>query len=173
VQAALIEEAIRGIRSKTARGVLNLNTNASLPRAVERLCKAGLNSMRVSLNSAQTHFYHAYYKPAGYSFDHVCESISIAKRHRLWVSLNYLIFPGFTDHRAEIGALKKMLKRFPINMIQTRNLNIDPQWYCEKLGLQNLRGKRAGIAGWIKEIKSEFPDVKLGYFNPYKGTKLF
>jgi MoaA/NifB/PqqE/SkfB family radical SAM enzyme len=173
LQAAIIEEAIRGIRSKTSRGVLNLNTNASLPRAVERLCKAGLNSMRVSLNSAQARFYHAYYRPAGYSFDDVCESISIAKRHGLWVSLNYLVFPGFTDHRAETDALKRLLKRFAINMIQTRNLNIDPQWYCAELGLQNLRGKRTGIAEWIKEINSAFPDVKIGYFNPYKGVELF
>jgi pyruvate-formate lyase-activating enzyme len=169
LQAALIEEAIRGIRSKTARGVLNLNTNASLPRAVERLCKAGLNSMRVSLNSAQARFYHAYYRPAGYSFDDVCESMSIARRFGLWVSLNYLVFPGFTDHCAEIAALKRLVNKFAINMIQTRNLNIDPQWYCAELGLQNLRGKRTGIAEWIREIKSGFPDVKLGYFNPAAG----
>ena len=130
------------------------------------MCKAGLNSMRVSLNSAQAHFYHAYYRPAGYSFDDVCESLSIAKRHGLWVSLNYLVFPGFTDHRAETVALKKLLRRFAIDMIQTRNLNIDPQWYCTELGLENLRGKRTGMVGWVGEIKSAFPDVKIGYFNP-------
>jgi pyruvate-formate lyase-activating enzyme len=166
LQAALIEEAIRGIRGKTARGVLNLNTNASLPLAVERLCKAGLNSMRVSLNSAQEHFYRAYYRPAGYSFDDVCESISIAKRHGLWVSLNYLVFPGFTDHAAETGALKRLLKKHAIDMIQTRNLNIDPQWYCTGLGLENLRGKRIGMAEWVRGIQSAFPHLKLGYFNP-------
>ncbi len=49
----VIEEAIREIRSRTARGVINLNTNASRPDVLERLAAAGLDSIRVSLNSAQ------------------------------------------------------------------------------------------------------------------------
>jgi wyosine [tRNA(Phe)-imidazoG37] synthetase (radical SAM superfamily) len=169
LQATLIEEAIRGIRSKTKRGVLNINTNASLPHALERLCRAGLNSMRVSLNSAQPDFYRAYYRPAGYSFEDVCESIETANRFGVWVSLNYLVFPGFTDHRSELSALKKLLNKHSIHMIQTRNLNIDPLWYCRELGLHELKGKRIGIAGWVGTIKKEFPEVKIGYFNPAKS----
>lgn len=49
----LLELSIRLIRAKTQKGIINLNTNASRPKVLERLCWAGLNSIRVSLNSAQ------------------------------------------------------------------------------------------------------------------------
>jgi Pyruvate-formate lyase-activating enzyme len=170
LQAGLVEESIKRIRSQTRRGVININTNASLPLAIERLCLAGLNSVRVSLNSAQADFYSAYYRPKNYSFDDVCESIAIAKKHKVWVSLNYLVFPGFTDHPGEVAALKRLLKKNKVNMIQTRNLNIDPQWFINKLGLSLLRGKPIGMVSWVDEIRRCFPDVKLGYFNPTYKT---
>ena len=172
LRARLIEESIKRIRLRTRRGVININTNASKPKAIEQLCIAGLNSMRVSLNSAQADFYTAYYRPKNYSFDDVCESIAIAKKHKVWVSLNYLVFPGFTDHPGEVAALKKLLKKYKIDMIQTRNLNIDPQWLISKLGLSKLQGKPIGMVSWVDEMKKYFPDVKLGYFNPtYKTMK--
>jgi molybdenum cofactor biosynthesis enzyme MoaA len=170
LEGALIEESIRGIRSHTSRGIININTNASLPAAVEQLCRAGLSSMRVSLNSAQAHYYHAYYRPKKYGFDDVVESIIIAKKHDVWVSLNYLVFPGFTDHKSEICALKKLLKQTRINMIQTRNLNIDPVWYRDSLSLSHLDSKPLGMVPWLGEIRKSLPDVRLGYFNPTYST---
>jgi len=171
LSAGLIEESIKSIRTKTGRGIINMNTNASLPQAVERLCKAGLNSMRVSLNSAQPDCYDAYYRPQGYSFTDVRESIAIAKRHGAWVSLNYLVFPGFTDHPTEVRALEKLLRATRLDMIQTRNLNIDPAWYVDTLGLRRrLRGKPLGMLRWVERIRERFPYVKLGYFNPTQRT---
>ncbi|MBN1128743.1 MAG: radical SAM protein, partial [Chitinispirillaceae bacterium] len=166
LQARLIEESIRKVRAATRRGIINLNTNASLPDAVDRLCAAGLDSMRVSLNSAQPAFYHACYRPRGYAFDDVVKSITVAKRAGIWVSLNYLVFPGFTDSRAEITALKRLLKKTGINMVQTRNLNIDPAWYAAELGLDKQAGKPIGMMNWIDTVKKEFPRLRLGYFNP-------
>jgi pyruvate-formate lyase-activating enzyme len=166
LQVTLVEESIRDIRACTKRGIININTNASRPDAVRRLCAAGLDSMRVSLNSARREYYHAYYRPKDYSFDDVMESILIAKRSKVWVSVNYLVFPGFTDSRAEFFALKKLLKKTGIDMIQTRNLNIDPVWYSDSLGIGKGTGKPLGMVNWIGAIRKEFPDVKLGYFNP-------
>ena len=164
--ADVVEESIRKIRLLTKRGVININTNASLPAAVERLCKAGLNSMRVSLNSAQPQLYNAYYRPKGYSFDDVRESMMIAKRHAVWVSINYLVFPGLTDHPSEIAALGKLIRKTGINMIQTRNLNIDPAWYANALGLRGLPGGSQGMVSWLREMRRNFPHVKIGYYNP-------
>jgi pyruvate-formate lyase-activating enzyme len=166
LQARLVEESIRKVRACTKRGIININTNASRPIEIKRLCAAGLDSIRVSLNSAQSDFYHAYYKPKDYSFNDVMESITIAKRHKVWVSINYLIFPGFTDSRAEFSALKKLLKKTGIDMIQTRNLNIDPVWYSGSLRISQCTGTPLGMVNWINTIKEEFPNVKLGYFNP-------
>jgi pyruvate-formate lyase-activating enzyme len=167
LQARLVERSIRNIRACTKRGIININTNASRPAEIERLCAAGLDSMRVSLNSAQRDLYHAYCRPKDYSFDDVVASMTIARRNSVWVSLNYLVFPGFTDSRAEFSALKKLLKKTGTNMIQTRNLNIDPVWYCDALGISRQRtGRPLGMVKWINAIREEFPKVKLGYFNP-------
>jgi len=53
----VIEPAIRAIRSITGRGTINLNTNAGMPDRLGRLCEAGLDSIRVSLNSVRRHCY--------------------------------------------------------------------------------------------------------------------
>jgi molybdenum cofactor biosynthesis enzyme MoaA len=166
LEADLIEASIHAIRAQTERGIININTNGSLPDAVERLCKAGLNSMRVSLNSAQHDYYHAYYRPKNYTFDDVIASIGIAGRHGVWVSLNYLMFPGFTDHPSEIKALSALLETGYVSMIQTRNLNIDPAWYMDSLMLNDCGEQALGIKSWVGEMRKRFPDVELGYFNP-------
>jgi hypothetical protein len=46
-----------------------------------------------------------------------------------------------------------------------RNLNIDPDWYQESLG-PDTKEKKLGVKRLISRIRDEFPDVKLGYFNP-------
>lgn len=170
LEAELIEAAVKDIRSRTRRGVININTNASRPADVKRLCDAGLSSMRVSLNSAQPDFYNAYYRPKGYSFDDVLESMTIARKKGVWVSINYLIFPGFTDGAREFNALKNLLKKTGINMIQARNLNIDPVWYARTLAIGNCRGRSRGMVSWVSEIREKFPKVLVGYFNPTTAT---
>jgi len=164
----LIAEAIRAIRKRTTRGIINLNTNASQPEMVERLCEAGLDSIRVSLNSAQKALYETYYQPKNYAFEDVLESLRIVGHFQRWVSLNYFVFPGLTDHPVEIAALERLIQDLNINMIQARNLNIDPEWYIETLGLQNLSSEFISVQAWIAHIKTRFPWIKFGYFNPPK-----
>ena len=166
-QALLIEESIREMRKRTHKGTINLNSNASLPEAVEKLCLAGLDSIRVSANSLQQRYYDRYFKPKAYSFDDVIESIAIALRHKVWVSLNYFIFPGFTDSTAELLALTDLLRRFPIDMIQMRNLNMDPDLYISTLGEEAFdRSGGCGIGQWIEEVRQTRPGIRFGYFNP-------
>jgi len=165
--AEVIEEAIKAIRKRTTKGVINLNSNASQPEKVERLFKAGLDSIRVSMNSAQKHFYEMYHQPKNYAFENVIESLKISHRHNRWSSLNYFVFPGLTDHSAEITALEKLLSDVKINMIQARNLNMDPEWYIDVLGLQDLSDEFIGVRRWISYIQKKFPGIRFGYFNPF------
>ena len=58
-----IREAIIETRKHTQKGSININTNGSKPAAVEELMKAGLNSIRVSTNSAREDVYMKYYLP--------------------------------------------------------------------------------------------------------------
>lgn len=166
MQWELIRDAIKLIRSKTQKGIVNLNTNGSKPRAVEELFKAGLDSIRVSMNSAQPKWYESYFRPVGFSQNDAIESLTIASRYNRWASINYFVMPGFTDTAEELTALKNLIEKTDLNMIQWRNLNIDPDWL---FGKTNFTGnsKPLGIRYVMDEIHRSYPSVYFGYFNPH------
>lgn len=166
-QAGVIEKAIRLIRTSTKRGTINLNTNGSRPDKLKLLIAAGLDSVRISLNSARGPYYSAYYRPVGYIFADVVNSIKTAKRRGVFVSLNYLTMPGFTDLKSEYEALRKLISKTGIDMIQWRNLNYDPLKYFELLELNPASSEMIGIRQEMKLLKKEFPNLQMGYFNPY------
>jgi pyruvate-formate lyase-activating enzyme len=167
LQGALLEQAVRLIRSRTARGTVNLNTNGSLPRVLARLFEAGLDSVRVSLASARPEYYDRYFRPAGYSFADVAESIGMARRMGRFCSVNYFVFPGFTDDAEEVEAFEELLASTGAHMIQWRNLNIDPDWHMEAMRWPPPGGSRPiGVAALLARIRRRFPAVRFGYFNP-------
>ncbi len=160
-----IREAIIEIRKHTSKGSININTNGSKPAAVEALMQAGLNSIRVSLNSARPDIYTKYYQPNNYKFEDLIESLRVVRKYNGWSSINYFVFPGMTDSIAEYDALCELIRATDINMIQWRNFNIDPDWYLGKIGVTDT-GEFMGIRQMMDLIHDEFPNVKFGYFNP-------
>ncbi|MBE2290465.1 MAG: radical SAM protein [Chitinophagaceae bacterium] len=160
-----IREAIIEIRKHTSKGSININTNGSKPAAVEALMQAGLNSIRVSLNSARPNIYTKYYQPNNYKFEDLIESLKVVRKYNGWSSINYFVFPGMTDSIAEYDALCELIRATDINMIQWRNFNIDPDWYLGKIGVTDT-GEFMGIRQMMDLIHDEFPNVKFGYFNP-------
>ncbi len=161
-----LAEAIRLIRSRTERGTIHLNSNASRPAVIEKMVAAGLNSLRISLNSAQPELYARYYRPRGYDLEQVVESGRIVSRSGGLVSLNYFIFPGVTDTEEEYGALRSLLDRTGAQVIQMRNLNIDPDSYLEGLGLERSTQPGFGIDLWMERIRRDRPEIRFAYFNP-------
>ncbi len=160
-----IRESILEIRKHTPRGSININTNGSKPDAVKALCEAGLNSIRVSTNSARKHVYEAYYRPNNYEFEDIVESLKVVRGFGGWTSINYFVFPGMTDSVEEYEALRKLIRETDLRMIQWRNFNIDPVWYLGKIGVQDT-GEIMGIRQLQELIREEFPNLKFGYFNP-------
>ena len=160
-----IKDSIIEIRKHTEKGSININTNGSMPKAVEELCNAGLNSIRVSLNSVRESIYNSYYLPNNYKFSALKESIKVIRNHGGWASLNYFVFPGVTDEIEEYEELRKFIKETGLNMIQWRNFNIDPDWYLEKIKYTPSE-KTIGISKMMKLLKAEFPHLYYGYFNP-------
>jgi wyosine [tRNA(Phe)-imidazoG37] synthetase (radical SAM superfamily) len=160
-----IREAILEIRKHTRRGSININTNGSRPDAVRALCAAGLNSIRVSMNSARASIYEAYYRPNNYSFEDIAESLRVVKAAGGWTSINYFVFPGMTDSEEEYEALRKMISETGLDMIQWRNFNIDPDWYLGKIGCSET-GEAMGVKNCMQLLREEFPLLKFGYFNP-------
>ncbi len=167
LQAETLEQAIQAFRAATRRGTINLNTNGSLPDRVERLARAGLDSIRISLNSSRSSYHRRYYRPKsdGFSLSDVCRSMQIMKEYDRHVSLNYFVLPGFTDDPEEFDALSALIEQYRPDLIQLRNLNMDPEYYL-RVVQHTPGGRPMGILRWLAALKKRFPDLEFGYFNP-------
>ncbi len=163
-QAKLMQETISDYRKQGGKATVNLNSNASLPDEVDKLCKAGLSSLRISLNSVLKERYEAYYRPVGYSFDDVKKSMEHARTNNIFISFNLLYFPTVTDTEEELEELINIITEYKIDFIQLRNLNIDPEMY---VNLLNVRTPSMGLTNFIKRLKKSCNWLKFGYFNPY------
>jgi pyruvate-formate lyase-activating enzyme len=166
--AHVIEPAIKQIRAQTGEGTINMNTNGSLPARLQSLFDAGLDSIRISMNSVREECYDAYFQPQGYGFADVLASIETALTRNKFVAINYLNCPGFSDTPGEADALAGFLQQFPIHMIQWRNLNFDPVRYWKKMDAVASSGEPMGMEILLQQIREQFPDLKFGYFNPPK-----
>jgi pyruvate-formate lyase-activating enzyme len=134
LRSIAIANATAAIRKQRANGTINLNTNGSQPAALQRCIHAGLDAVRISLNSFRPRVYAAYYRPLGYGLEDVFESIRSAVAQGLRVSLNLLTHPGVTDDEDEVTAAEAFLREAPVAMVQTRTLNIDPALYFAAVG---------------------------------------
>ena len=97
----------------------------------------------------------------------------MAKESGLYTTLNYLVFPGVTDREEELDAFLGLIRETHADMVQMRNLSIDPELYLRTV--PPARGKCVGIRAVCRAIRREFPQVEIGYFNRPKelfGTRL-
>ena len=169
LQFRLIERAIRGVRARTQRGTLNINTNASNPHALARLYAAGLDSLRASTISARRETYDAYYRPIGYTFEHVKQSLRLAREAGIYSSINLLCFPGLIDCEDEIAALVEFLRETGVRLAQLRNLNIDPEVLWPRV--PRPAGKPLGMRALIETLRREVPEVEIGNFSRPVGMR--
>lgn len=161
----IVAGAIERIRAETDRGTINLNSNASRPDVMRRLCAAGLDSLRASLNSPRPDVYAAYYHPRGYTVADVAESLRIAVTAGAHASINLLCFPGVTDTEDELDALSRLITHTGLHLVQLRNLNIDPVLYRSLL--PNGVGQHGHGMRWLRDrLAMRFPRLSFGYFNP-------
>lgn len=161
-----LEGTVRAIRRQTDRGIINLNSNASRPDVIRRLVDAGLDSLRISTNSARPEVWAAYYRPVGYDFSAVRESARVIRDAGRYLMLNYFVFPGVTDTQAELDALSAWIDEARVDMVQLRNLNLDPEVYLEKVAAVGGTGEPMGLLPWLGRLRERFPELTFGYFNP-------
>jgi len=172
LQYRRIEQAIRAIRERTLRGVININTNASNPRWLQRLFDAGLDTVRVSTISGHPETYTAYYRPIGYRFEDIKESLRRARDAGVYSSINLLSFPGMIDREREVEALLAFARETGLRLIQLRNLNIDPEVLLPRMPALESMGKALGMRTLIDILKKELPDVEIGNFSrPVKRAR--
>jgi hypothetical protein len=76
-----------------------------------------------------------------------------------------LFFPGFNDRPEEEGAWREFLKETDIDMIQVRNLNIDPDLFLATMPKQ--KQKPIGATAFLEGIKLDFPKIAIASFSHY------
>lgn len=161
-RGAEIAQAIVRTREQVQTGYININTNAGLTKQIERIVDAGLNLMRVSTISALDDHYNAYYKPRGYTLDHVERATAYASEHGVIVSLNYLVFPGVTDQEHELTAMAAFIRRTGVKLVQVRNLNIDPDYYLARIPA--VTHEPLGMLDWLRELQLRCPETRIGSY---------
>ncbi|MBQ1252314.1 MAG: radical SAM protein [Firmicutes bacterium] len=164
LEANKIAKAIKVIRKNTDQGTINMNTNAGHTECIQKIVDAGIDTLRVSIFSAIPDHYNRYYRPKNYTFDDVEASIRYAVEHGVYVSLNLMAFPGFTDRREEIDALCDLIRRTGLQKVQIRNLNIDNDWFYEQCGF--TREKSCGMDALIQAFHDV--GVVVGNYSRHK-----
>lgn len=165
---AQITAAMRQIRSKTGRGIININTNAGFTEGIRAIVDAGLDTMRVSMISAIPETYQAYYR-GGYTLDDVRQSIIYAKSRGVYVSINMLLYPGLNDQPHEAAAWREFIGQTKLDLVQFRNLNIDPDAFLAIM--PSLANPAAGVRNFIYGLKESAPWLETGSFSHYVGKK--
>lgn len=169
LKADVIGDAIRDIRRAIARGTINMNTNGGRPEEIAALCGSGLDSIRVSMISARAEIFRRYYQPRHYDLDDVRRTIRTAREAGARVSVNLLAFPGLTDREAEVEAWLELIRADRPDMLQVRNLNVDPdafQTFIDPKGRAGAAwGETLGIRSFLQTIQREFPWLRVGSFS--------
>ena len=162
LQADLIAEAVARARRRTRRGTVNINTNGSRPETIDALADAGVDSLRVSLASANPARYDAYHRPVGYGLGDVAATVARARARGLAVAVNVLAFPGVTDAEDEARTLIDFVRRHDISAVQMRNLNLDPD---ELPAAFQPAGEAMGLRELVRALRRELPGVSIDSFN--------
>ncbi len=157
-----LSQAMRLMRQSTDRGTINCNTNAGYTEGIKLMIDSGLDAIRVTLFSARDFAYNYYHRPQNYKLQDVRKSILYAREKGVYISLNLLTFPGFTDREGEIESILALIRDCGINMVQLRNLNIDPGVLLRGLPREE---PGIGITAFIECLQAEVPDLRIGSYS--------
>ena len=159
-------ESIRLTRAQTSKGVININCNGSRPEVIRDAARAGATALRISINTFDPEVFEAYYRPADYNMDTVLESLRMGRDEGMFVSINLLIWPGWTDRLEELNRISELVEQNLIHMIQLRNLCVDPGYFRSILPPREKRGMLMGMHQFVEELHRRHPSLRFGTFNP-------
>lgn len=168
LEGEVLLESVKLMRAANPDGTIHLNSNASKPELVAAMADAGLDSLRISLNSVRPEVYEAYYRPRGYGFEQVAQSAREMRKRDKHVSTNLLYFPGVTDTPGELELFAAFAQEVKLEMVQLRNLNVDPELYV--LGMPEWAVEDGmGPAAFMEALSERCPGIGYGYFNPKRA----
>lgn len=161
LNAETLARAIIAIRQHCQEGTININSNAGYTDGIKKLSRSGLDAMRVTIFSCREENYNRYHRPRNYNLKDVENSIMFAREQGVRVSLNLLVMPGLTDREEELEALVSFVQKNNIDMIQLRNLNIDPEILFKYVP---GGGEIMGMNNFINYIQEAVPGLEIGSY---------
>ncbi len=157
---ALVEATAR-IRALHPQATIHINTNGSKPHVLERLIKAGLNSVRISAISFTDAIFRPYYRPVGYDLDDVVACGKLMHERAGQVCLNLLSFPGVTDVAEEVDSTVAACRAMGVDQVQWRSLNVDHDWLLDVLP---TLPPGVGMRTAFDSVRAQLPGVAHGNF---------
>jgi len=159
-----IARAVALMRRRTRRGSINVNTNGSLPAALAAVADAGVDAVRISINSASPDLYAAYYRPVRYGLADVEASMRVAREKGMYLAVNLLVFPGVTDREEEVERLRALVRRVRVDQVQTRSLAIDPDVYWDIARDRGGGGPALGVPALVRALRGARKGIVVGNF---------
>jgi pyruvate-formate lyase-activating enzyme len=156
-----LAEATARIRRHHPEATVHVNTNGSSPTALEKLVRAGCNSVRISAISFTDTVFRAYYRPVGYTLEDVIACGGVMRSAGRQVCLNLLTFPGITDVPEELERTAEACRAMGVDQIQWRSLNVDHDWLVRVLPEMS---PGIGIPSAMGKLQKALPEVRHGNF---------
>jgi len=156
----VVEPAIAGIRERTHRGTIHLESNGSVPAAVGRLARAGLDTIGFRIASARPETYERIHRPAGYRLTDVRASIAEAIAAALAVAVIVLVLPGLTDRERELDEILSLAGDLPAgSQLVLRDLGADAE---RALALVPSAETPLGMERFLERIASDAAHLRMG-----------
>jgi hypothetical protein len=157
--ARVIESAVAGVRARTSRGVVHVETNGSIPAAIRRLIDAGVDSLAFRIASARADTYEALCGPQDFRFTDVRAAFADAIAANVAVALVVLVMPGVTDRAAEVDALVALAGELPEgSQLLLRDLAADPE---RVRGILPPAAETVGIDAVLTRLRADAPHTLL------------
>lgn len=159
LEVRVVDAAITGIRERTRRGTVHLETNGSSPIALRRLCDAGLDSVAVRVVSARAETYESLHHPDGFRFADIRAAIANVVGANASLTLRVPTLPGLTDRAPELDALVGLAGELPDgSSLVLGNLAADPR---RALRIAQQTGPVLGMRGLLERLRTDASHLRI------------
>ncbi|MCX8083571.1 MAG: hypothetical protein N3C60_01435 [Calditerrivibrio sp.] len=108
-----------------------------------------------------------YLAKKGISFEIFTKLFEFAEKQNLYISVNLLTLPGFTDTVKEYEKTLEFISTFKIDYIKLRELKTNQDIFFAENKIENT--EIFGLKNMLKYIKKKNKRVKMGYFSRTKN----
>lgn len=151
------------IRELTDENItFNLNINSFSLDKLNRSLNEFIDTLSFDIKSCNPDFL----TKESTNFDVMIKCFEIAEKNNLYISVNLLTLPGFTDSINEYEKTVEFLNAFKIDYLKLRELKTIPHKFFSENKIES--SEILGLKNMLKYIKKRCKRVKMGYFSRAK-----